>query len=123
VISAGIAGAAGSLYAHYIRIIDPDVFAFILTVTMVIMVVSGGKGSLAGPVVGGVIFGLLPVFLRPIMPPEAQWITYGVVLIVILFVMPRGIVPSLAAKLGLARAGGTRRASIAVSERTAEEHA
>jgi branched-chain amino acid transport system permease protein len=45
------------------------------------------------------------------------------VLIVILFVMPRGIVPSLAAKLGLARAGGTRRASIAVSERTAEEHA
>src|SRR3954464_7937018 len=99
VISAGIAGAAGSLYAHYIRIIDPDVFAFISTVTMVIMVVSGGKGSLAGPVVGGVIFGLLPVFLRPIMPPEAQWITYGVVLIVILFVMPRGIVPALAPML------------------------
>jgi branched-chain amino acid transport system permease protein len=52
VISAAIAGAAGSLYAHYIRIIDPEVFAFIATVTMVIMVVSGGKGSLAGPVVG-----------------------------------------------------------------------
>src|SRR4030095_1624638 len=74
VISAAIAGAAGSLYAHYIRIIDPEVFAFISTVTMVIMVVSGGKGSLAGPVVGGAIFGLLPVFLRPIMAPEAQWI-------------------------------------------------
>ena len=61
VISAGIAGAAGSLYAHYIRIIDPEVFAFINTVTMVIMVITGGKGSLAGPVVGGMIFGLLPV--------------------------------------------------------------
>jgi branched-chain amino acid transport system permease protein len=104
VISAGIAGAAGSLYAHYIRIIDPDVFAFINTVTMVIMVVAGGKGSLAGPVVGGVIFGLLPVFLRPIMPPEAQWISYGCVLILILFVLPRGIVPSLAERLWLLRA-------------------
>jgi branched-chain amino acid transport system permease protein len=95
VISAAIAGAAGSLYAHYIRIIDPDIFAFINTVTMVIMVISGGKGSLAGPIVGGLIFGLMPVFLRPIMAPEAQWIAYGGVLIVILFLLPRGIVPSL----------------------------
>jgi branched-chain amino acid transport system permease protein len=95
VISAAIAGAAGSLYAHYIRIIDPEVFAFINTVTMVIMVIAGGKGSLAGPVVGGLVFGLLPVVLRPIMAPEAQWIAYGGVLIVILFIMPRGIVPSL----------------------------
>jgi branched-chain amino acid transport system permease protein len=95
VISAAIAGAAGSLYAHYIRIIDPEVFAFINTVTMVIMVISGGKGSLAGPVVGGLIFGLLPVALRPVMAPEAQWIAYGGVLIAILFMLPRGIVPSL----------------------------
>jgi branched-chain amino acid transport system permease protein len=95
VISAAIAGAAGSLYAHYIRIIDPDIFAFINTVTMVIMVISGGKGSLAGPIIGGLIFGLMPVFLRPIMAPEAQWIAYGGVLIVILFLLPRGIVPSL----------------------------
>ena len=46
VISAGIAGAAGSLFAHYVRIIDPDVFLFVYTVTMVIMVVTGGKGTL-----------------------------------------------------------------------------
>lgn len=121
VISAAIAGAAGSLYAHYIRIIDPEVFAFISTVTMVIMVVSGGKGSLAGPVVGGVIFGLLPVFLRPIMAPEAQWITYGLVLIAILFVLPRGIVPSLAPKLGFGRQPSKPKPI--VTERTAEEHA
>ena len=94
-ISAAIAGAAGSLYAHYLRIIDPDVFLFSYTVTMVIMVVSGGKGTLIGPVIGGLIFGLLPVALRPILAPEAQWIVYGVVLILILFVMPRGIVPAI----------------------------
>ncbi|MEP9375200.1 branched-chain amino acid ABC transporter permease [Aquabacter sp. CN5-332] len=93
--SAAMAGAAGSLYAHYFRIVDPDVFLFSYTVTMVIMVVSGGKGTLAGPLVGGLIFGLLPVALRPVMAPEAQWIVYGAVLILILFVMPRGIVPKL----------------------------
>ena len=59
-VSAAMAGAAGALYAHYVRIVDPDVFLFIYTVTMVIMVVTGGKGTLAGPVVGGLIFGLLP---------------------------------------------------------------
>jgi len=62
---------------------------------MVIMVVSGGKGTLIGPVIGGLIFGLLPVALRPVLAPEAQWIVYGVVLILILFVMPRGIVPAV----------------------------
>jgi branched-chain amino acid transport system permease protein len=92
-ISAAIAGAAGSLYAHYFRIIDPDVFLFAYTVTMVIMVVAGGKGTLAGPVIGGLIFGTLPVILRPYMAPEAQWIVYGAILILILFLMPRGIAP------------------------------
>jgi len=96
-ISAAMAGAAGSLYAHYIRIIDPDIFSFSYTVTMVIMVVAGGKGTLAGPLVGGLIFGVLPVALRPVMAPEAQWIVYGLTLIAILFVMPRGIVPALEA--------------------------
>ena len=74
-----MAGAAGALYAHYIRIVDPDVFLFIYTVTMVIMVITGGKGTLAGPIVGGLIFGLLPETLRALaIRPEVQWIVYGV---------------------------------------------
>ena len=123
VISAAIAGAAGSLYAHYIRIIDPEVFAFINTVTMVIMVISGGKGSLAGPVVGGLIFGLLPVALRPVMAPEAQWIAYGGVLIAILFVLPRGIVPSLAQRLTKRRSATAALAPVALAETGAKEPA
>ncbi|CAG2157705.1 hypothetical protein LMG31506_06097 [Cupriavidus yeoncheonensis] len=95
VVAAALAGAAGGLYAHYIRIIDPDIFLFIYTVTMVIMVVTGGKGTLAGPVVGGVIFGLLPVGLRAVAGPEVQWIVYGVFIILIVFFLPRGIVPAV----------------------------
>lgn len=95
VISAGMAGAAGALYAHYIRIVDPDVFMFIYTVTMVIMVVTGGKGTLAGPVVGGLLFGFLPEALREVAQPEVQWIVYGVAMIAIVFFLPQGIVPAV----------------------------
>ena len=95
VISAALAGAAGSLYAHYVKIIDPEIFLFIYTVTMVIMVVTGGKGTLAGPVVGGLIFGILPVVLRSYLGPEFQWIFYGAFMIFIVFVLPQGIVPAV----------------------------
>jgi branched-chain amino acid transport system permease protein len=96
VISAGIAGAAGSLFAHYVRIVDPDVFLFVYTVTMVIMVVTGGKGTLWGPVVGGLIFGLIPDLLRGRAPPEAQWVLYGTAMILFVMFLPRGIVPAVA---------------------------
>ena len=99
IISAGIAGAAGGLYAHTVRIIDPDVFIFMFTITMVIMVIVGGKGTLAGPVVGGLLFGLLPELLRGVVPPAVQWMIYGVLMIAVLVFMPKGVVPSVAGVL------------------------
>ncbi len=96
VVSAAMAGGAGALYAHYVRIVDPDIFLFIYTVTMVIMVITGGKGTLAGPVVGGLIFGLVPEGLRALeIPPEAQWIAFGALMIAIVFLLPQGIVPAV----------------------------
>jgi len=96
VVSAAMAGAAGTLYAHYVRIVDPDVFLFIYTVTMVIMVVTGGKGTLAGPVVGGLIFGLLPETLRTLeIRAETQWVIYGVLMVLVVYFLPEGIVPAL----------------------------
>ena len=96
IVSAAMAGAAGALYAHYVRIVDPDVFLFIYTVTMVIMVISGGKGTLAGPIVGGLIFGLLPELLRGLqIAPEVQWVVYGVLMILVVYFLPEGIVPAV----------------------------
>ncbi len=96
IVSAAMAGAAGGLYAHYVRIIDPDIFLFIYTVTMVIMVVTGGKGTLAGPIVGGLIFGLLPELLRALaIRPEVQWIAYAGLLFAVLYFLPDGIVPAV----------------------------
>lgn len=106
VASGAIAGAAGGLYAHYIQIIDPQIFMFLNTVTMVIMVIAGGKGTLAGPLVGGLIFGLAPVVLRAYVGPEVQWILYGVLMILIVYVLPEGIVPAIERWFGRADADG-----------------
>ena len=95
-VSAAMAGMAGALYAHYIRIVDPDIFLFIYTVTMVIMVITGGKGTLAGPVVGGMVFGVVPEVLRAMeIRPETQWIIYGVLMVLVVYFLPRGIVPAV----------------------------
>jgi branched-chain amino acid transport system permease protein len=96
VISAAMAGLAGVLYAHYVRIVDPDIFLFIYTVTMVIMVVTGGKGTLAGPIVGGLVFGVLPETLRALaIAPELQWVLFGALMILVVFLLPQGIVPAV----------------------------
>ena len=95
VVSAGMAGLAGSLYAHYTRFVSPEVFLFTYTVTMVIMVVAGGKGTLAGPLVGAVLFTVLPEALRAATSWQWQMLAYGVILVVLVFFLPRGIVPTL----------------------------
>jgi len=95
IVSTAMAGLGGGLYAHYTRFVSPEVFLFTYTVTMVIMVVAGGKGTLAGPVVGAVIFTALPEALRAVTSWQWQMLLYGILLIAVLFLMPNGIVPSL----------------------------
>src|SRR5262245_18936403 len=100
VVSAAIAGLGGSLYAHYTRFVSPEVFLFTYTVTMVIMVVAGGKGTLAGPLVGAVLFTVLPEILRAAASWQWQMLAYGVLLVLLVFFLPRGIVPALQALRG-----------------------
>jgi branched-chain amino acid transport system permease protein len=90
-----MAGFGGGLYAHYTRFVSPEVFLFTYTVTMVIMVVAGGKGTLAGPIVGAVLFTVLPEALRAATSWQWQMLLYGILLVGVLFFMPEGIVPAL----------------------------
>ena len=100
VVSAAMAGVGGSLYAHYTRFVSPEVFLFSYTVTMVIMVIAGGQGTLAGPIVGALLFTVLPEALREAVAWQWQMLAYGIVLILCVFFLPRGIVPSLLAARG-----------------------
>jgi branched-chain amino acid transport system permease protein len=107
VVSAAMAGVGGSLYAHYTRFVSPEVFLFSYTVTMVIMVIAGGQGTLAGPVVGALLFTALPEALREAIAWQWQMLAYGVVLILCVFFLPRGIVPTVTgAARSLRTAGG-----------------
>jgi branched-chain amino acid transport system permease protein len=89
---------------------------------MVIMVVTGGKGTLAGPVVGGIIFGLMPEILRSMQtPPELQWVIYGGLMIAVVYFLPGGIVPAVAGlwkRQREARAGGRQTAATAKGAET-----
>src|SRR5687768_6168297 len=95
VVSAAMAGLAGGLYAHYTRFVSPEVFLFTYTVTMVIMVIAGGKGTLAGPIVGALLFTALPEALREVTSWQWQMLAYGTILVLLVFFLPRGIVPAL----------------------------
>src|SRR5438094_3182940 len=97
VVSAAMAGLGGSLYAHYTRFVSPEVLLLPYTVTMVIMVIAGGKGTLAGPLVGALIFTVLPEALRAVVSWQWQMLAYGVLLILLVVFLPRGIVPAIAA--------------------------
>ena len=50
----------------------------------------------AGPMVGGLIFGILPVLLRDFAEPEAQWIIYGLLMILIVYFLRHPVSAPLA---------------------------
>jgi branched-chain amino acid transport system permease protein len=85
-VSGALAAIAGGLYAHFITYIDPGVFGFSVTETLLIMVILGGAGTLWGPVAGALIFTALPEALR--LAPDLRSLLYGVILLAIVLYKP-----------------------------------
>ncbi|MBI3455570.1 MAG: branched-chain amino acid ABC transporter permease [Candidatus Rokubacteria bacterium] len=94
-LSAAMAGAAGSLIAHYLRNIHPSEFTIWTSAEIVAMVILGGRGTLAGPILGAVALTILPEYLR--VAHDYKLIFYGVALIVMITFLPRGLVGGLRA--------------------------
>jgi branched-chain amino acid transport system permease protein len=90
VVGAFFAGIAGSLYAHYLNFVSPDLFLFSYTTTMLVMVVIGGKTTILGPVLGAVIFTLLAEYLRAF--DQYRLVILGVILLVAVLTFPKGLV-------------------------------
>jgi branched-chain amino acid transport system permease protein len=96
VIGAFFAGIAGSLYAHYITFIDPSSFTIMESITILLMVIFGGMGSITGSIVGAVALVIFPELLRflglpsSIAAPVRQMI-YGLLLVVLMIWRPQGI--------------------------------
>jgi branched-chain amino acid transport system permease protein len=93
VVACALAGVAGSYYGHYTMFLSPEVFSFYQTVTMVVMVVAGGQGTVAGPALGALVFTFVPELLR--MAAFYRMLIYGVILLLAVMFMPRGLVNAL----------------------------
>jgi branched-chain amino acid transport system permease protein len=96
VVGAFFAGIAGSLYAHYITFIDPSSFTVMESITILLMVVFGGMGSLGGSFVGATILVVFPELLRFLGMPSAieaplRQMIYGLLLILLMLKRPQGI--------------------------------
>jgi branched-chain amino acid transport system permease protein len=96
-ISAYFIGVAGGIYSYFFTYIDPGfVFDIFTSVTMVLIAILGGRGTLWGPVLGAFI-----------MQPLANWVVsqfggtqihltvFGGILLFVMLFMPQGILPAV----------------------------
>ncbi|HET7467399.1 MAG TPA: ABC transporter ATP-binding protein [Candidatus Dormibacteraeota bacterium] len=122
-IGASFSGFAGAYYGASFGLVSPDEFLFIVSITVLVMIVLGGMGNVPGVIVGAfVIYFILHWFL-PLLPPaveslastvglsslndrngdwpglatETQNVTlllFGLILVVMMLLRPQGIFPS-----------------------------
>jgi branched-chain amino acid transport system permease protein len=85
-----IAGVGGGLYAHHFSYIEAQYFSITLSISIVLYVLLGGTQSVVGPLLGAVVFTLLPEVLRG----SAQWryVLFAAILIGVMVVRPQGLV-------------------------------
>lgn len=96
-------GIAGLLFIYYNQFIGPQVVALTTSAEALLMVISGGSGTLLGPVVGAAIV----VIMKNVVSAYIErWnLVLGVVFILIISFMPEGLVPG---SVRLLRAGVQR---------------
>jgi branched-chain amino acid transport system permease protein len=104
-ISAAFAGVAGGLFAIASAFVNPDTFPIALSIYLLVGIVVGGLGGLSGLVVGAIFIQYLPLWaqgqdLGSYLPdfiveetqkPGGPAIVYGIVLILLMFVLPNGV--------------------------------
>ncbi|SER09882.1 branched-chain amino acid ABC transporter permease [Giesbergeria anulus] len=98
VMSAVFASIMGSITAHYMAFVTPNFADFFHSVELVTMVVVGGMASVFGSIIGAVLLTALPQALATFEGWET--VVFGAVLMLCMIFLPKGLVPTLAAKFG-----------------------
>jgi branched-chain amino acid transport system permease protein len=104
VLSAFFASLMGSVTAHYIGFVTPNIADFFHSIELVTMVVVGGMASIYGSLIGAVLLTALPQALSTFEGWET--VVFGAILMFCMIFMPKGLVPTLAARLGGRERGG-----------------
>lgn len=96
VVAAVLCGFAGAFYAHYISYVGPEVFGFSFMISMIIMVLLGGKGTLVGVVVGPIVVVLLEEYLRDLQTLRLS--IFGLIVMAVVLFLPSGLMGFAAQK-------------------------
>lgn len=83
------AGFAGGLYAHMTQLIVPDAFGFVVSISILAMVVVGGVGSTWGVAAGAIVLTLMPEVFRIIN--DYKLLVYGGLLLLVMMFSPQGL--------------------------------
>ena len=88
-VSAFFGGVAGALFAHQLQFINPASFDIVKSTEILVMVYLGGIGSLAGSVLGAVVF----TGLSQVLQPLGTWrlVVMSLLLVLLMLFRPRGI--------------------------------
>lgn len=88
-LGTAIAGLTGTIYAHYMTFIYSSDFGFLVSISILSMVVIGGIGTIRGPILGAIVLGLAPELFRFIS--DYRMIVYGGLLVIMMLFQPQGI--------------------------------
>jgi branched-chain amino acid transport system permease protein len=99
-MSAFVAGVAGSFQVHYLGVVTIDSVLYLtLAINIVIAAVIGGRGSTAGAIGGAYFFILSDAFLQPFLETPVRRIIFFSLGILIVALYPKGLVPSIIGRI------------------------
>lgn len=91
-VSAYFSGIAGALEIHHLGYITPEIFGVDLSFWPIIYSISGGLGTLAGPIVGTIVITVLWDGLQALGLTYARFIIIGLLLVLIIIFLPKGLI-------------------------------
>jgi branched-chain amino acid transport system permease protein len=102
-LSAAGPGIVGGLAARDQGYIEPiSVFPLVMTITMIVMVLFGGKGTVWGPVLGAIVLFIAQELVWARFPYYHQ-LLFGAIIVAVVLLMPRGVLGVLQQKYRLPR--------------------
>ncbi|HEX9532998.1 MAG TPA: branched-chain amino acid ABC transporter permease [bacterium] len=91
IVSAALVGACGGVYATYLQYVHPDtVFSFTHSISLVLIALIGGLGTVWGPVLGAAVFFVVQDYLQTSYP-SFHLLVYGLLLLLIILFEPGGM--------------------------------
>jgi branched-chain amino acid transport system permease protein len=88
-VSSGLAGIAGGLFAYIVGYVNPGSFNILKSTEVLVMVYLGGMGSLSGSILAAMLFTVLLEALRPLQ--IIKWVVIPLLLIIIMQFRPEGL--------------------------------